>query len=56
MKAALFLVVTMALLPVSTTEAHPRTEPATSHASVTVFDMFELSPERFATLLAQSGE
>ena len=54
MKAGLFVIVTMALLPVSTTEAEAKTE--RDHASVTVFDMFDLSPEQFATLLGQSGE
>lgn len=52
MKAGLFLLVTMALLPMSTTEAETRTE--SDHASVTVFDIFELSPEQFATMLGQS--
>lgn len=54
MKAALFLVVSLALLPVSSTESD--TPSAKDHVSVTVFDMFELSPEQFATMLGQSGE
>ena len=30
--------------------------PARARAGVTVFDMFDLSPEQFATLMGQSGE
>ena len=50
----LFLAVTMALLPAGITGGERDTEP--THAKTTVFDVFELSPEQFATMMSKSDE
>jgi len=54
MKAGLFLVVTMALLPVSATDAETKHEK--QHAPITAFDIFELSPEQFATMMSRGDD
>jgi hypothetical protein len=50
MKAVLFAALTFSLLPLST--SHVKND----HANVTVFDIFELSPEQFATMMSKSDQ
>jgi hypothetical protein len=54
MKAFLFLAVTTALLPAGFGGSDEAVE--STHARTTVLDVFELSPEQFATLMSKNDE
>jgi hypothetical protein len=56
MKLGLFLAATMALLPMTSTEERQESEAAHARARTTVFDVFDLSPEQFATLMSKSDD
>jgi hypothetical protein len=57
-KLGLLVAVTVALLAVPVMGIAASDPPAETqdHASVTVFDLFELSPEQFAKMMSTNGE
>lgn len=52
--AAVLATVAIATMPVAVAVAS--NEPARARGGITVFDMFELSPEQFATMMSTNGE
>ena len=51
MSTGWFLALTLVLLPAATIDEQPA-----AHTRTTVFDIFEISPEQFATLMSKGDD